>query len=567
MQPQQEIQIKVQAAGKILSRQNAAKLTDAFRAIASVLINAGLTDAASLKQLMEDSVESAEEAADPPAAVDASTDITAASFASQVQRITWHDRLKSTLKIFTRRFADAHNLTDQEYQQEYGDNETRQQAISSIIGDLSTILTEMSRSHPGPAEAENVRDRLQGYEPPYSPFMLSAESGEEKPINKVTLAFQCEAAAEEIAAAKRGRRRTPKNRAPITGVLFRVDEPSEAIPAKGPGMPLYVPKEVAASILNTVAGLPLDAHDNLSQHADEEIAGVMLSAELRGQDFVVHGYLWPGSKSSKVRKIVANQERLGMSMMADAWGHEAEVNGQKVFWVDDIELGGANILFSDCATYRKTRLIVAENQDPGGRDPTALDATLRSQIAASTDSPDPTSTTQPEDRDMEELQKQLAALTTTVMDAVGKLQAEVAAQSAKVAAIESELRKEQEAIAAAQSQQAEEQRTAALVKTITEAVSTALQASIQPTVKDVVGAEMSRFVNPSRQPRRITTPLLAGGGGQSQQTSVSAEAMALQLQIAQLSGELKASRSMADQIRLLDEKRALEQQLLMMQPA
>ncbi|MFQ3629189.1 MAG: hypothetical protein SNJ81_16635 [Cyanobacteriota bacterium] len=321
-------------------------------------------------------------------------------------------------------------------------------------------------------------------------------------------------------------------------------------------MPLYVPREVAASIINTVAGLPLDAHDNLSQHADEEIAGVMLSAELKDQDFVVHGYLWPGSKSSKVSKIVANQERLGMSMTADAWGHEAEVDGQKVFWVDDIELGGANILFSDCATYQKTRLIVAEKQEPGNRDPSA--------IAAATNSPDPTFINQPEDKEMDELQKQLAALTATVTDAVSKLQAEIAAQGAKVDAIEADRKAEKEAIAAARLQETEAERTAALVKTITEAVTTAVQASVQSTATEAVNSAMARFVNPSRQPQRITTPLLAGA---AQQTSVSAEAMTLQLQIAQLSGELKASRSMSEQIRLLDEKRALEQQLLMIQPA
>lgn len=258
-----------------------------------------------------------------------------------------------------------------------------------------------------------------------------------------------------------------------------------------------------------------------------------------------------------------------MSMTADAWGHEAEVEGQKVFWVDDIELSGANILFSDCATYQKTRLIVAENvaenQDPGSRDPTALVPNLRSNIAASTDSLnflDPTSTTQSEEKAMDELQKQLAALTATVTDAIGKLQAEVAAQGAKIEAMEADRRAEKEAIAAAKSQQAEEQRTAALIKSIVEEI----RPTIQAAAAEAVNSGMSRFVNPSRQPQRITTPLLAGGAGQ-QQASVSAEALNLQLQIAQISGELKASHNMADQIRLLDEKRALEQQLLMMQPA
>lgn len=545
----------IEAAGKTLSRQNATKLTDAFRAIASILMDAGLIDAASLAPLLADTAELVEESADLSAAIDASVEVAADSFTAQVQRVTWHDRFKSSIKIFARRFADAHNLTDEEYQQEYGEDETRQQAISSIIGDLSTILTELSRSHPGPVA--NLRDRWQGYESPYSPFMLSAESGATTPVNRVTLAFQCEAAAEPVTvAAKRGRK-SPKNRSPITGVLFRVDEPSEAVPAKGPGMPLYVPQSVAASILNTIAGLPLDAHDNLSQHADEEIAGVMLSAELKDKDFVVHGYLWPASKSSKVRKIVANQERLGMSMTADAWGHEAEVDGKKVFWVDDIELNGANILFSDCATYQKTRLIVAEKQEPGSRDPTV--------IAASTTSETPNSNPSIPLQDniaMDELQKQLAALATTVTDALAQVKTDYGVLAAAVNEIQAVRRAEQEAIAAASAQQSEEQRLSALIKAITEAVTTSVQASTQTTVNEAVGTAMARFVNPSRQPQRLTTPLLAGA---TQQTSISAEAMALQLAIARIDGELKNSNRMSDQIHLLDEKRSLEQQLLTMQ--
>jgi len=545
----------IEVVGKTLSLQNATKLTNAFRAIASVLINAGLTDMQSLKQLMEDSAEDMEDMADDAEAVDAVTAVAAERFASQVHRVTWHDRFKSSIKIFSRRFADAHNLTDQEYQQEYGEDETRQQAISSIIGELSTILAELSRSHPGPAE--NLRDRWNGYESPYSPFMLSAESGEATPVNKVTLAFQCEAAAETVtAAAKRGRK-SSKNRSPITGVLFRVDEPSEAVPAVGPGMPLYVPKEVAASIVNTVAGLPLDAHDNLSQHANEAIAGVMLSAELQDKDFVVHGYLWPASKSSQVRNIVANQERLGMSMTAEAWGHEAEVDGKKVFWVDDIELNGANILFSECATYQKTRLIVAEKQEPGSRDHTAI---------AASNVPEPTNLNPPiplkEDIAMDEIQKQLAALATTVTDALAQVKTDYGVLAASVNEIQAVRRAEQEAIAAASAQQSEEQRLSALIKAITEAVTTSVQASTQTTVNEAVGTAMSRFVNPSRQPQRLTTPLLAGA---TQQTSISAEAMSLQLAIARIDGELKNSNRMSDQIHLLDEKRSLEQQLLNMQ--
>lgn len=529
----------VEAAGKNLSLQNATKLTNAFRAIASVLINAGLSDAQSLTQLMEDSIEDIEGVG---TAVDAGTPVAAERFASQVHRVTWHDRFKSSIKIFSRRFSDAHNLTDQEYQQEYGEEETRPQAISSIIGELSTILAELSRSHPGPAE--NMRDRYNGYESPYSPFMLSAESGESTPVNKVTLAFQCEAAAETVpTTAKRGRKAS-KNRSPITGVLFRVDEPSEAVPAVGPGMPLYVPQSVAASIVNTVAGLPLDAHDNLSEHATEAIAGVMLSAELQGNDFVVHGYLWPASKGSQVRNIVANQERLGMSMTAEAWGHEAEVDGQKVFWVDDIELNGANILFSDCATYQKTRLIVAEKQEPGSRDPTAIAASDASSNVS--DNPNPT-----KEPVMEEIQKQIAALTATVQSALEKLDTNYSALSAAVSEIQAARQSEQAVITAASTQEVERLKVATLVDAVT--------ASVQASTQAAINLAMNKFVNPSRQPQRLTTPLLAGGAQQS--ATGSTEVMSLQLAIARIEGEMQVTSGMADQIRLTDERRALEQRL------
>jgi hypothetical protein len=74
----------IEAVGKTLSLQNATKLTNAFRAIASVLIDAGLTDAQSLKQLMEDSTEEMEDVVDDGEAVDAVTAVAAERFASQV---------------------------------------------------------------------------------------------------------------------------------------------------------------------------------------------------------------------------------------------------------------------------------------------------------------------------------------------------------------------------------------------------------------------------------------------------------------------------------------------------
>jgi hypothetical protein len=542
------IQQNIQAAGRTLSQKNASRLKIAFREITSILIEAGLVDADTIQDLMEDSVEEAAESSTEPSEVA----VAAESFPQQVNRVTWHDRLRSTIKIFIKRFSDIHNLSDAEYEDEYGNDETRQQAMDSIVSDLSTILAQLGQQHPG--QAENWRDRWNGYDAPYSPFMLSAESGDAKPVNYVKLAIQCDAVVSNVAAKRSRNKESGKNRVPVTGVLFRIDEPSEAVPAKGPGLPLYIPAEVAASIVNTVTGLPLDAHDNLSQHAEEEITGAMLSAEVQGKDFVVHGVLWPASKTSKVKKIAANAEKLGMSMTADAWGHEAEVDGNKVFWVDDLDLSGANILFSDCATYQKTRLLMAERRDPTAELPTAIAANSTTIIPQEQIGMDP------------ELKQQLALiqsslasvgqLTQTVTshsEAIAQIQQTLTPIAASVQAIDAERCAQQEAANATAQQKAAQE-------TMQSVVAAAL-ANINTQVQEAVTTAVKAAINPSRQPARLTTPLLANAAQQGQAATVSSEAMAIQLELAKLDGQLTGARGLAAQTAILDQRRALEMQL------
>lgn len=541
-------QQNIQAAGRTLSQKNVNRLKIVFQEITSILIEAGVVDAETIQDLMKDSAEEAVESSSNPSEVA----VAAESFSQQVSRVTWHDRLRSTIKIFIRRFSDIHNLSDAEYENEYGQDETRQQAMDSIVSDLSAILAQLGQQHPGPAE--NWRDRWNGYDAPYSPFMLSAESGDVKPVNYVRLAIQCDAVVSSV-VAKRGRSKvSSKNRVPVTGVLFRINEPSEAVPAKGPGLPLYIPAEVAASIVNSVTGLPLDAHDNLSQHAEEEITGTMLSAEVRDKDFVVHGVLWPASKTSKVKKIAANAEKLGMSMTADAWGHEAEVDGTKVFWVDDLDLSGANILFSDCATYQKTRLLMAERRDPTAEPPTAIAANATTLIPQEQIDMDPELKQQ-----LASIQSSLAAvgqLTQTVTshtEAIAQIQQTLTPIAASVQTMDAERRAQMEAANATAQQEATQ-------KTMQDVVAAAL-AGINAQVQEAVAAAVKAAVNPSRQPARLTTPLLANAAQQGQAATVSSEVMAIQLELAKLDGQLSGARGLAAQTAILDQRRALELQL------
>lgn len=155
----------------------------------------------------------------------------------------------------------------------------------------------------------------------------------------------------------------------IEGVLFHIDQPSEAIPEIGPGLPLYIPREVAIAAIADInsAGRPkpLDAHDSFSQHAGTEIVGAMTSARLDGNAFVVKGVLWDFNQPTKVEAIAKTKDSLGMSVNASADGHVDSVDGKPCWRVTKLKIKGANILLANRATFRTTRLISAsEEQQP-----------------------------------------------------------------------------------------------------------------------------------------------------------------------------------------------------------
>lgn len=149
----------------------------------------------------------------------------------------------------------------------------------------------------------------------------------------------------------------------IVGVLFRIDEPSESAPSMGSLLPLYVPREVAAAAVASVANKPIDVSDKLDRHSLPDIVGVMTSARVDDKDFVVAGKLWPYNQGERVKSILANKQILGMSMNASAVGRETEIDGTRVFAISRLDILGANILYAERATYGKTRLVSASAAD------------------------------------------------------------------------------------------------------------------------------------------------------------------------------------------------------------
>jgi len=440
-----------------------------------------------------------------------------ASLKEVIERTSWSQRLKATLDLFHVRFRDLSTITDERLKRTMNvEPEGREAEIEATVADLDAILASLRRDRPKPTEE---------WLDHYPMFCSAAEEGGSG--QAIAFDFPIEATGEE-----------DPNRHPVQGVLFRVDEPSEAIPAIGPGLPLLIPREVAESVLNSVSGLPLDAHDNLDQHANAEIAGVMQAASIKDNDFVVSGLLWPWSQSKKVQAIARDTDKLGMSMNAIAKGVPALHNGTKVFKIEKLRLLGANILYSAKATYRKTRLISASEFAPGREDggeiltpiaASASEATPDGSLEDVSSSPEPENPpTNPRNPKMdEEIKLQLSALTESVNTTVKNLGNTVIELNNELESLRSELQEvrrdydaRQEAIQAAAREKTEQ--------TQMERLSQEIQAAV------------AKAVNPSGAPSRRTYPISAGA---SVSDNGNPERRQYELQLAELKGELRAAES------------------------
>lgn len=543
---------ETQAAGRVLSQKNADRLSGSVRTLLEVLGDAGILDTGDLNSLADFLKKEASESVEEEIAEEA---IEAGAFKEMVDRNTWQMRLNSAVNLFQDRFSMLHEMGDDEMNRLLPPGSTRSAEIAALLEDFNAVLLALDKDHPGPGR------RLY-------PMALSAAEGE----GLQALAFE---APLEIAANA-----SNPNRHPIRGVLFQVDEPSPAIPAVGPGLPLYIPRSVAERdvVQAGVSGLPLDAHDSLSQHANEDIAGVMQSAAINGNDCEMVGFVWPWSRKKKVQSILKNANRLGMSINAMAKGHQAEVNGTRVFWVDELRLMGANILYSDKATYRKTRLLAAQGlpeedllereialldfpvaaADTGARDPTEeVEVAIAASVEPGEDEGD-LYQPQPEETMSEEIKEQLQAMSRTLSDVVGTLNGTVSQLSNEIDGIKSQLRDVRSDFETRQNiaaQAAEEARK--------KEEQTNLVQLVRQELETVV-----RQINPSGSPARSThrtVPVAAGSAGGG---AVSSEHMQLQLQLATLDGQLAEAQSATggqyDSVKimqLLDRRRELAMQL------
>lgn len=296
--------------------------------------------------------------------------IEASSLSERIAIRSWVDALSIAINIFQDQFLYT-CLTPLQHLNQIDDENDRVQVLQSLIEEVGALLKQHATEVPVALKAGEA--------------MSIYAQGQPELADSLELDFSLAGAVEvaetvvDAADIEIQSIQAAGNLHPIVGTLFEIDKASEMAPSVGPGVPLYIPLSVAETVLAQVKNKPLEAAASLTQHDKNKTIGVMESAEISGNEFVFHGYLWDYNHPDQVEAIATAKGLLGSSMNARAKGHMATVEGQKVYWVDELELLGGCILFNELATYRKTRIHASAHTDEQIGD--------RQQISASGDLP------------------------------------------------------------------------------------------------------------------------------------------------------------------------------------
>lgn len=143
------------------------------------------------------------------------------------------------------------------------------------------------------------------------------------------------------------------NRMPFSGVLTRIDQPSDAPPGGSTGHRTFLPKDVAEAALPTLLGMAVDFTPDLDGHDRQSKIGLITAAEIVGDAVHIEGFFYAKDFPRECERIRAEKDALGFSFEVDARIQDVDADP----WViEHCVFTGAAVLYKDLAAYTTTSL-------------------------------------------------------------------------------------------------------------------------------------------------------------------------------------------------------------------
>ncbi|MGC2297839.1 MAG: hypothetical protein WA476_03480 [Acidobacteriaceae bacterium] len=151
------------------------------------------------------------------------------------------------------------------------------------------------------------------------------------------------------------------NRAPFTGVLTQVDEPSTKPPSGARGHRVILTRQAALAALPSLLGMAVDYAPSWDGHDARRKCGIITHADVEGARLLVAGYLFAKDFPEVERQVRQGLPgAMGMSWeLADA--HVEDMRAE-IWTLTRATFTGAAILLREKAAYRNTSFELAASR-------------------------------------------------------------------------------------------------------------------------------------------------------------------------------------------------------------
>lgn len=143
------------------------------------------------------------------------------------------------------------------------------------------------------------------------------------------------------------------NQLPFSGILTRVDQPSDNPLHGSNGKCVLLPKSVAEKALDSLGLMAIDFTPSLDGHDSKNKIGIITAANIEGNAINISGFFYASDFPDEVKRIQDEKAKLGFSYEAQA--HIKSMNDDPLE-IDQCIFTGAAVLYKDRAAYTSTAL-------------------------------------------------------------------------------------------------------------------------------------------------------------------------------------------------------------------
>lgn len=151
------------------------------------------------------------------------------------------------------------------------------------------------------------------------------------------------------------------NKMAFSGVLTKIDEPSNEPPGGSSGRRIIVTREAAEKALGSLLGMGVDFSPMFSGHDTKAKIGIITSANIVGNAIEIEGFVYAADFPEVAASIKSLQSALGFSFEAERI--LVEDPGADILRIIQLEFTGAAILRKDAAAYQTTSLAASAAKD------------------------------------------------------------------------------------------------------------------------------------------------------------------------------------------------------------